>query len=236
MTDESTKKFSNFQYDYDVPNNEYGIVALGGSLNNQNLITAYSNGIFPWYNQDEDIHWWSPDPRCILIPINIHKSKRLLREIRKTAFHVTFNTVFDQVISNCATPRTGQDGTWINKNMIIAYNNLHDTGWCHSIEVWSKNHLIGGLYGIAIDKIFFAESMYSLENNASKYALLTLCHILELNNFKLIDCQVPSQHLFTLGATLVSKKNFITSLKNYCSKKQKFNNWPKGKSSLKDFI
>ena len=219
MIDESTKEFFDFQYDYDVPNNKYGIVALGGALNNQNLITAYSNGIFPWYNQDEDIHWWSPDPRCILIPANIHKSKRLLREIRKTARHVTFNTVFDQVISNCATPRAGQDGTWINKNMIIAYNNLHDTGWCHSIEVWSRNHLIGGLYGIAIDKIFFAESMYSLENNASKYALLALCHTLELNNFRLIDCQVPFAAPVHIRCDTGIKKEFYNFIKKLLLKK-----------------
>ena len=237
MTENSTKNTSNFdyfRYDYDVPKNEYGIVALGGSLDYQNLIAAYSSGIFPWYNQGEEIHWWSPSPRCILIPGNFHKSKRLLRELKKIEHHVTCNKDFDQVIINCAAPRKDQDGTWINKDMIIAYKNLHKEGWCHSIEIWSENNLIGGLYGIAVDKIFFAESMYSKKNNASKFALLALCHVLMVNNFKLIDCQVPSQHLFTLGATLISKENFTTKLKNYCSKKYKFNNWPKGKVLLKN--
>lgn len=227
---------SNFQCDYDVPNNEYGIVAIGGDLSSKNLITAYSNGIFPWYNDDEDIIWWSPNPRCILLPSDIHISKRLSRDIKKTVIRISFNTAFKKVIINCAAPRKHQDGTWLNQDMINAYDNLHKKGWSHSVEVWDKNNLIGGLYGVAIDKIFFAESMYSQKNNASKFALLALCHVLKKNNFALVDCQVASPHLFTLGAKTVKKENFLEILKNNCSSKNKFTQWPTGKINLNNFF
>jgi len=239
MTNDYKKKYSeisDFQYDYDVPKNEDGVVAIGGDLSNKNLIAAYSIGIFPWYNDHEDILWWSPNPRCILIPSDFHIPKRLSRDIRKTVIHISFNTTFKQIIANCAAPRMHQEGTWLNEDMINAYNDLHTMGWSHSVEVWTENTLIGGLYGVAIDRVFFAESMYSRTSNASKFALLALCHVLKKHHFALSDCLVPSAHLFTLGAKTIKKINFLEVLKNNCSIKNKFIHWPTGKTNLNDFI
>ena len=145
-----------------------GLLAAGGDLSAARLLTAYRLGIFPWFDEGQPILWWSPDPRCVLLPGEFHASRRLRRELRRSGAEIRFNTSFDEVIARCADPRPGQYGTWITREMIAAYTRLHADGWAHSIEVWQRDALIGGLYGLAIGRVFFGESMFSLQSNASK--------------------------------------------------------------------
>ncbi|MBT7276501.1 MAG: leucyl/phenylalanyl-tRNA--protein transferase [Woeseiaceae bacterium] len=223
-------------FDLAIPDNEHGIVGLGGNLEEKNLITAYKDGIFPWYNHDEDIIWWSPNPRCILHPKDIYISRRTYRVIKNSDIYISFNRAFDDVIKNCAKPRKNQEGSWIHNEMYLAYIELHKSDWCHSVEVWLNNDLIGGLYGVGIDEVFFAESMFSTISNGSKFALFSLCQILKLNNFPLIDCQVPSKHLIDHGAINISRENFIKILGNSCIKNNKFKIFPSNKIKLCEFI
>ncbi len=193
-----------------------GLLAMGGNLNTETLLDAYQRGIFPWYNEGEPLLWWSPDPRMVIEPNNVHISSSMKRLLKKQPFTVTFDTAFSDVIAACAEPRDGQSGTWITEEMGQAYCNLHEAGYAHSVEVWDKEKLIGGLYGIAIDQIFFGESMFSRASNASKLATIHLCGELSQRNFKLIDCQVPSSHLESLGAKLISREMFLKQLHDYC--------------------
>lgn len=203
-----------------------GLLAAGGDLSSARLLAAYRRGIFPWFDAGQPILWWSPDPRCVLFPHAFHASRRLRRELRGSVAEIRFNTCFDVVIAACAEPRPGQHGTWITPEMIAAYARLHAGGWAHSIEVWQQDALIGGLYGVAMGRVFFAESMFSRQSNASKYALYALSQILGAHAFELIDCQVLSHHLTTLGATLLPRARFTDILAASCVPPESFSAWP----------
>ncbi|HSM30887.1 MAG TPA: leucyl/phenylalanyl-tRNA--protein transferase [Woeseiaceae bacterium] len=203
-----------------------GLLAAGGDLSGPRLLAAYRLGIFPWFDSGQSILWWSPDPRCVLFPGKFHASRRLRRELRNSDAEIRFNTRFERVIARCAEPRPGQHGTWITPEMIAAYTRLHRDGWAHSIEVWQHDVLIGGLYGIAIGRVFFGESMFSRQSNASKYALYAASQYLRFQEFALIDCQVMSHHLTTLGATLMPRDQFAGILKTACEPPRKFRAWP----------
>jgi leucyl/phenylalanyl-tRNA--protein transferase len=189
---------------------EDGLLAVGGDLSSERLLAAYKNGIFPWYNEDDPILWWSPDPRMLLFPEKIHIARRLRRTIRQGIFQVTADHCFEAVITNCAdTPRPGQGGTWILPEMIEAYNRLHKLGYAHSIECWKEDNLVGGLYGVSIGMCFFAESMYSHADNASKMAVTALALQSQRWGFAFIDCQMHTPHLARLGGQTVSRQAFL---------------------------
>ena len=188
-----------------------GLVALGGDLSVQRLILAYRHGIFPWYSRDQPILWWSPDPRCVLVPERFKCARALVKSARKMAFSLRMNTQFTQVIRLCAqVPRPGQDGTWITEEMIAGYGKLHQKGWAHSLEVYQEERLVGGLYGLAMGAFFFGESMFSLVPDASKFALW---HLSRWMRGGLIDCQVPNPHLLSLGAETMPRVTFLKLLK-----------------------
>ena len=196
-----------------------GLLAIGGDLSPQRLLHAYQRGIFPWFSENEMIQWWSPDPRMVLYPDEFHASRSLKKNIRKYAFDYSMNLAFEDVIQACSEPRKTQPGTWITKEMKQAYIELHKAGFAHSLEIWMKNQLVGGLYGIAIGRVFFGESMFSRVTDASKAAFLALAHLLNDSGFKLIDCQVYSEHLETLGAREIDRKLFELQLQKHCSEK-----------------
>ena len=197
----------------DEPN---GLLAAGGCLSPNRLINAYRNGIFPWFSDDQPILWWSPDPRLVLRPSDIHISKSLKKFIRKDLYQCTIDKAFNQVIKACSGPRLNEDGTWITNSMKQAYQDLHDLGVAHSVEVWQTVKLIGGLYGIAIGQVFFGESMFSHETNASKVAFAYLCEKLNQWGYQYIDCQVESEHLISLGAYEIDRVFFKTILDKHC--------------------
>lgn len=203
-----------------------GLLAAGGDLSTERLLYAYRSGIFPWYEDGQPLLWWSPDPRCVMQADDLHISRRLRRELRKSTAEVRFNTVFRDVIRACAAPRRSQQGTWITAQMIEAFERLHAEGWAHSIEVWRNDRLTGGLYGLAIGRAFFGESMFSGEPNASKIALLALARRMNLGDFELLDCQVASRHLLDMGARLMPREQFADLLKRLCEPKKAFENWP----------
>lgn len=197
-----------------------GLLAVGANLHVETLLSAYRQGIFPWYSQGEPILWWSPSPRAVLRPEEVHIGRSLNKVLRKGLFSVTFDHAFAEVIEKCSHPRlltsAKDDGTWITNEMKQAYIRLHRAGYAHSVECWSRDKLVGGLYGVAIGKIFFGESMFTLQSDASKVALVTLCQYLQQRNFPIIDCQVGSEHLFTMGAEEISRQKFKTILKESC--------------------
>ncbi|VAW95778.1 Leucyl/phenylalanyl-tRNA--protein transferase [hydrothermal vent metagenome] len=201
-----------------------GLLALGGDLSLKRLTCAYQKGIFPWYSDGQPIMWWSPNPRSILSPENIHISRSMRKTLRQTWFDVTFDHDFSGVIKNCATVRS--EGTWITNEMQLAYIEMHKAGFAHSVEIWVKNELVGGLYGIALGKIFFGESMFSKMNDVSKIALVKLSQKLDNDGFKIIDCQVQSQHLSSLGAELVTRTKFNNLLQLNCQTSTS-SNWQK---------
>lgn len=189
---------------------EEGLLAVGGDLSPERLILAYKNGIFPWYNPGEPILWWSPDPRLVLFPKELHISRSLGRVLRQESFQVTFNTRFREVIGACArSTRPAGEGTWITTEMEDAYCRLNDLGYAHSVESWRDGKLVGGLYGIALGRSFFGESMFTETSNASKVAFVTLVKRLASLDFNLIDCQVHTQHLVSLGAREIPRKEFL---------------------------
>ena len=213
-----------------------GLLAAGGDLSSERLLYAYRHGIFPWYDDRQPILWWSPDPRCILTPDAYRISRRTRRALKISDFRIQFNTVFSEVVDCCAAKRAGQPGTWITPEMQSAYQLLHEQGWAHSIEVWNNSTLAGGLYGLAIGKVFFGESMFSRESNASKAAMLALCQVLLKNKFALLDCQVESPHLMTLGATLIPRRQFAGILENACKEAVQFSDWPTEPSEIAVFV
>lgn len=193
---------------------EDGIVAIGGDLSVQRLIKAYQSGIFPWYSIGEPIIWHAPDPRFILHLQDLHISNSMRRVLNSNRLVVTIDTDFSKVIHQCATiERKEQDGTWITDEMITAYEALHLLGYAHSVEVWQDEQLVGGLYGVSLGKVFFAESMFHLENNASKFALIKLVEYLKKNDFHFIDAQVHTKHMETMGAKNISRTTFMHLLK-----------------------
>lgn len=203
-----------------------GLLAAGGDLSSERLLYAYRHGIFPWFDEGQPILWWSPEPRCVLKLGDYHVTRKLRRQLPGSTAELTINRSFDEVIQMCAGPRRSQQGTWITKSMLDAYQTLHEKAWAHSIEIRDNKQLIGGVYGLAIGRVFFGESMFSATPNASKLALLGLTNILEKHAFELIDCQVVSQHLLTLGATTISRSAFAAMLDKACNPATAFENWP----------
>lgn len=194
----------------DYPN---GLLTVGGDLSPQRLITAYKRGIFPWYEEGQPILWWTPDPRSVLLPAELHISRSLRRTLRKNTLLLGVDSRFDEVMYQCANTRSEGPGTWISPDMMTAYSRLHELGVGHCVEVFNlQGLLVGGLYGLALGRAFFGESMFSLQPDASKIALVALTHILRRGNFQLIDCQVESDHLNSLGAHNVSRLDFETML------------------------
>lgn len=192
-----------------------GVVAVGGDLSVKRLIEAYSEGIFPWFDHGSLIMWWSPDPRMVLLPSEVKVSKSMRKILHRQVFRVTYNTAFDKVIKHCATTsRKGQDDTWITPEMIHAYTLLYQRGIAKSVEVWYNNLLVGGLYGLDLGHVFCGESMFSLMSNASKVALVTLARNLEEQKYRLIDCQMYTDHLASMGAREIPRKDFIKILKS----------------------
>jgi len=185
-----------------------GLLAWGGGLEPERLLTAYRQGIFPWYSADDPILWWSPDPRCVLFPRQVHVSRRTRRKFNSGAFRLEADSTFAGVVSACAEPRAGQPGTWITQDMQQAYCALHRAGYAHSVEVWRGASLVGGIYGIALGRMFYGESMFSREPDTSKIALIALCQYLHAANFGMLDCQVPNPHLQSMGAVEISRQEF----------------------------
>lgn len=195
-----------------------GLLAVGGDLSQERLLLAYTKGIFPWYNEGMPILWWSPGQRMVLFPSQMKVSHSLRQSIRQGTYQVTFDKAFGEVIEACEkTPRLGQDGTWINPEMKRAYLNLFNIGKAHSVEAWQNDKLLGGLYGVSIGKAFFGESMFHQANNASKVAFYHLVERLKSADFELIDAQVHTSHLESLGAQLIPRRIFLSKLKHAIS-------------------
>ncbi|MEZ5540633.1 MAG: leucyl/phenylalanyl-tRNA--protein transferase [Pseudomonadota bacterium] len=194
-----------------------GLLALGGDLSLPRLLAAYRRGIFPWYGPRQPILWWSPDPRLVLYPSDLHVSHSLARTLRRERFRVSFDRDFPAVIRHCAAPRPGQAGTWIIPEMQAAYIALHTAGYAHSAECWRDDVLVGGLYGVALGRIFFGESMFAREPDASKVAFVQLVRLLQQRGFRLIDCQVHTAHLASLGAITMPRREFVRILAESCA-------------------
>jgi len=232
-SDDPPEAFPEIESAFDIPD---GLLAAGGDLSPERLLYAYRHGIFPWYDSGQPILWWSPDPRCVLRPHEFHASKRLRRSLSRSKLEVSFNQAFSAVIAACAEDRIGQQGTWITDDMADAYSQLHQQGWAHSIEIWQENRLAGGLYGLAIGRAFFGESMFSRQTNASKAAMLALCQQMVLNDFEILDCQVESPHLVSLGASLMPRNEFAAVLRQACKSNSQFLDWPAERRQMLDFL
>ncbi|MCB1795215.1 MAG: leucyl/phenylalanyl-tRNA--protein transferase [Candidatus Competibacteraceae bacterium] len=195
-----------------------GLLAAGGNLTPRRLLRAYRMGIFPWYSADQPILWWSPDPRLVLLPECLKVSRSLRKTLRKRVFTITADTAFEQVVAACAGPRQGEPGTWITSEMYRAYCRLHRLGHAHSIETWQQGELVGGLYGVALGQVFYGESMFSWISDASKIALVALTAQLQRWEFAVIDCQVTTTHLLSMGAVDIPRSSFLQLLERYCPK------------------
>ena len=192
---------------------EDGLLAIGGDLSSERLILGYQKGIFPWYEGDTPL-WWSPDPRFVLFPEQLVISKSMHQVIKKNVFEYKTNTAFSEVIQQCKNqPRAGQDGTWINEAVELAYTELHHKGIAHSAEAWQNNQLVGGLYGLLIGKVFCGESMFANKSNASKFAFIHIVKYLQTLGVQLIDCQVHTEHLESLGGRMIEIKEYLGYLK-----------------------
>jgi leucyl/phenylalanyl-tRNA--protein transferase len=189
-----------------------GLLAAGGDLSPARILEAYRQGIFPWFNEGDPVLWWSPDPRMVLFPAEFRVSKSLRKTLGRGAFEIRMDTAFESVMRACAAPRGEEAGTWIHEDMIAAYTELHRLGFAHSVEAWSEGELAGGLYGMAIGRMFYGESMFSRKTDASKAALAHLTAQLQRWNFGLIDCQMNTAHLASLGAREISRTEFIRRL------------------------
>lgn len=191
-----------------------GLLAIGGDLRSERLLQAYRAGIFPWYNEGQPILWWSPDPRAVLYPKQLKLTRSLKKTLRQGKFRITLDQAFSQVMQACAAPRARrpEEGTWITQDMLTAYKRLHQQGYAHSVEAWCEQELVGGLYGVALGKVFFGESMFSRATDASKVAFAHLVRQLRDWGFCLIDCQVSSTHLISLGAQEIRRQRFMQEL------------------------
>lgn len=186
-----------------------GLLAIGGDLTPRRLLRAYAQGIFPWYNPDEPILWWCPDPRTVLVPAQLHVTRSLRQAIQRKDYAVTFDRALGSVLDSCSGERRDSRGTWLGLDMKSAYRQLHQQGHCHSVEIWRDGELIGGLYGVSIGRMFFGESMFTRADNASKIALYWLCEQFKVWQFEMIDCQVGSTHLASLGAQSLGRDKFL---------------------------
>ena len=205
---------------------ENGILALGGDLSPQRLTLAYRNGIFPWFNEEDPIIWWSPDPRFVLYPQDLKISKSMRKVLDKEEFQFTFDTDFGAVVQNCQeVKRKKQHGTWITNDMIEAYVKMHELGLAHSVEVWQNDELDGGLYGVSFGRCFFGESMFAKVSNASKAGFITFVQNLEKLGFDLIDCQTETAHLASLGADFISRAEFLKYLEKNNTKETWIGKW-----------
>jgi leucyl/phenylalanyl-tRNA--protein transferase len=203
-----------------------GLLAIGGDLSEQRILLAYSMGIFPWYSREDPLLWWSPDPRLVLFPKELKLSRSLRQTIRKETFKVTLDTAFEKVIRSCAEVHNNENGgTWITEEMIVSYTALHRSGYAHSVECWLGDELAGGLYGISLGSAFFGESMFAKHSNASKVAFAALVKQLIKWDFDLIDCQVTTPHLMSLGAREIRRSEFMDLLKNSLTKPTNSNKW-----------
>ena len=190
-----------------------GLLAAGADLSTERLLDAYLHGIFPWFGDDDPVLWWSPDPRMVLMVEELHVSRSLRRVIRSGRYRVTLDTAFTEVMAGCAEPREDDTGTWITPEMVAAYSRLAALGFAHSVEVWSGGDLVGGLYGVAVGRMFYGESMFSRRTDASKVALATLVWQLERWGFEMIDCQMATGHLASLGARQIHRAEFVETLR-----------------------
>ncbi len=213
------------QYDFPHPNfsdpQGVGVVAIGGDLQASTLITAYSQGLFPWFNDDDDpIAWWSPDPRCVLNPQTFQPSKSLIKQVKKSDWLMTVNADFKQVIYNCSLPRSYSQETWITDEMRLAYIELYKLGFAYSVEIWdyTQSELLGGLYGVKIGGVFCGESMFHHATNVSKIAFWRLCQLCKQTGVEMIDCQLPNAHLLSLGADIMERDKFLQQLPKLINK------------------
>jgi leucyl/phenylalanyl-tRNA--protein transferase len=189
-----------------------GLLAAGGDLSPQRLLSGYRKGVFPWYSEGQPILWWSPDPRTVLLPNEFHASRSLRKAIRRAPWVITVNAAFPAVVEGCAAPRARESETWITHEMRAAYECLHSLGWAHSVEVWLEDDLVGGVYGVAMDRLFCGESMFMRTTNASKIALNALCRLLADDQFAMLDCQMHTPHLASLGAREISRRDYLRRL------------------------
>lgn len=199
-----------------------GLLAAGGDLSPDRILAAYRHGIFPWFSAGDPILWWSPNPRTVIFPKDLHISRSLRKTLRQAAYRVTFDRCFTQVMRACAAPRSYANSTWISKDVIAGYTALHVRGYAHSVEVWLEDELVGGLYGVALGKIFFGESMFSRADNASKVGFAHLVRQLLAWDFQLIDCQVANDHLLSLGAIEIPRKEFLRFLVDFTNEPNVF--------------
>jgi len=213
-----------------------GLLAAGGDLSSERLLYAYRHGIFPWYDEGQPVLWWSPDPRCVFLPGDMHISRRLRQQMRNSIANLRFNTAFADVIQACAGARKSQQGTWITADMMAAYKKLHAEGWAHSIEIWEDGKLTGGVYGLLVGKAFFGESMFSGSANTSKMALWGLTRHLQEFGLELIDCQVVSEHLLTLGASVIPRSEFTAILNRACNPPKRLEIWPESPISVSELV
>lgn len=201
-------------------------MAIGGDLSPERLIKAYQMGIFPWFNEEDPILWWSPNPRMVLYPDQLRVSKSMKKVLKSGQFTLKIDNAFNEVIECCqSVPRKGQEGTWITQDIINSYKNLHELGVAHSFEVYQEDQLVGGLYGVSLGKCFFGESMFSKVSNASKFAFIKLAELLEKSGFDLIDCQVYNEHLASLGAVEVDRSMFLDQLQAGLKKEFIIGSW-----------
>lgn len=209
-----------------------GLLAVGGDLRPARLLEAYRCGIFPWFSADDPILWWSPNPRMVLFPDEFKVSRSLRKRLRQQDYQLRVDTVFDAVMKACAAPRGSEGDTWIHSEMIQAYSELHQQGYAHSVEIWVKNQLAGGLYGVAIGRMFYGESMFSRVSDGSKMALYYLTRQLKAWQFEMIDCQMNTAHLASLGARTIPRKDFIARLKRVANEPGILGQWQFNKDDL----
>lgn len=202
-----------------------GLLAAGGDLSPQRLLEAYSQGIFPWYNPGEPILWWSPDPRMVLLPEQLRVTRSLAKVLRNRSYEIRVDTSFRQVMQECAAPRDVDGGSWIGPEIIDGYCGLHQLGYAHSIETWIDGELVGGLYGVAIGRMFYGESMFTRRSDASKIAFVHLVQKLQQWGFGMIDCQMFTQHLSSFGAQLIPRQQFAAKLKELIHQENQFGPW-----------
>jgi leucyl/phenylalanyl-tRNA--protein transferase len=202
-----------------------GLLAWGGDLHPDRLLRAYQEGIFPWFSEGEPVLWWTPDPRCVLWPHQVYVSSRTRRRYNSGRFRITADTAFAEVINSCAAPRDGVAGTWITRELKNSFMELHERGITHSVEVWQGHQLVGGIYGMALGRVFFGESMFSRVTDASKLALVSLCRQLQQWSFGLLDCQVTNPHLLSMGAVELPRARFIQHIENLVNQPGQPGSW-----------